>query len=131
MGFDIGTDLLPLADAARVLKISRATLFRYLRQGRIASIEHGGRRFIERAEIEDYFARCRADGRKQRNERARRAERGTRGHNRRKTRSEYQNDPALIAPEQDAWCGGTRTVAQLVAIRAQDEQGSHPSGQTA
>ena len=122
MGFDIGTDLLPLADAARVLKISRATLFRYLRQGRIASIEHGGRRFIERSEIQDYFARRSAEGRKQRHERARRTQRGGRRTNDRKARSAQVGEGL---PAEDLWCGGTQTVAQM------PERNSHPSGLTA
>jgi excisionase family DNA binding protein len=122
MGFDIGTDLLPLTDAARVLKISRATLFRYLRQGRLASIEHGGRRFIERAEIQDYFARRSAEGRKQRHERARRTQRGGRQVNGRKARSAQVGEGQ---PTEDLWCGGIGTVAQI------PDRHSHPSGRTA
>ena len=50
------------AEACRVLGIVRRTLNRYVKQGRIAKVEHRGRTYISRRAIADYWARKEHDG---------------------------------------------------------------------
>lgn len=50
--------------AAEALSVSRATVNRLIRDGRLAAFHHGGRVWVDQAEIDDYFARLRFDGAK-------------------------------------------------------------------
>jgi excisionase family DNA binding protein len=53
----IGDEYLPVVEACGNLGISRRTMNRYIEEGLIASVKHGGRLFISRRAIEDYWAR--------------------------------------------------------------------------
>lgn len=64
-------ELLTYAEAAEALRVSRATLFRMVSEGRLAAIKHANRSYIERREIADYFDRLRAEAVKARAARAR------------------------------------------------------------
>lgn len=68
----IGTDLLDWQAACEALHVHRATLNRYVREGRIAAIEHGRRKYIAREEIEAYWQRRRDESAKDRLNRAKR-----------------------------------------------------------
>jgi excisionase family DNA binding protein len=56
--------LLNVKATAEALSVSRATVWRLIRDGRLAAFHHGGKVWVDRAEIDDYFARLRADGAK-------------------------------------------------------------------
>ncbi len=62
--------LLTVGDAAAELHVSRSTVYRMIGVGKLADIEHGGRKWIERTELYDYRARARSAGAKKRTDRA-------------------------------------------------------------
>jgi excisionase family DNA binding protein len=62
--------LLSVTAAGKVLDVSNPTIYRLISHGKLAALRHGGRTWIERAEITDYFARERAEASKRRAERA-------------------------------------------------------------
>lgn len=66
-------DLLDVHTAAAELDISRSKLYRLIADGELAAIQHGRRRFVERQEIEAYWARRRDEAHKTRAHRAKRA----------------------------------------------------------
>ena len=73
MAEDPLAQLLAMEDAAVRLKVHKNTLYRMIRAGKIAAIKHGNQMWIEHAEMEDYFARQRAEGQKLRVALAKRA----------------------------------------------------------
>ncbi len=64
--------MLTVDDAAAELYVSRATVYRMIRDGKLAAIEHGGKSWVERTELGDYIARARSVAAKRRTERAKR-----------------------------------------------------------
>jgi excisionase family DNA binding protein len=69
--FNADAELLDYEAAMAELKISRNTLYRWVAAGRIAAIKHGRHSYIERAEIDAYWARQRDEALKARAARAR------------------------------------------------------------
>jgi excisionase family DNA binding protein len=65
------TRLLTSAEAADALKVSVATLYRYVREGRLAAIKHGRSQYIDEAEIAAYWSRLKDQALKTRANRAR------------------------------------------------------------
>lgn len=63
-------DRVSVYEAARMLEISRATLYRVAKRGELAISKIGGRAWVRKSELADYLARRDADGFKQRAERA-------------------------------------------------------------
>lgn len=53
---------LTLSDAAAALRVTRRTLYRYMHNGKLAGFRHGGRTYIARRQITEYFARLEAEG---------------------------------------------------------------------
>ena len=49
-----------IAEAARILRMSRAQLYRRIQQGCIVPQKDGGRTYITRAELERYVEACNA-----------------------------------------------------------------------
>lgn len=63
----------PIDHAATLLNVSRRTLERWIADGRIAALKIGHRTLIEQAELDDFYARARADATRKRYTRARAA----------------------------------------------------------
>ncbi|MGH3978433.1 MAG: helix-turn-helix domain-containing protein [Pseudonocardiaceae bacterium] len=74
-------DLLNIDQAAEILDVSRATVQRMIAEGRLAALHHAGKRWVERAEIDDYFARQRAAAAQDRATRARHNSRTRKNNN--------------------------------------------------
>jgi excisionase family DNA binding protein len=66
-------DHLTIHEATGVLGVHRRTLYRYIKRGLIASFKHAGRTYINRSEIDAYFARLQMEGDKYRAAAERRA----------------------------------------------------------
>lgn len=64
--------MLTVDDAAAELYVSRATVYRMIRDGKLAAIEHGGKSWVERTELDDYITRVRSAAAKRRTEHAKR-----------------------------------------------------------
>jgi excisionase family DNA binding protein len=56
--------LLSVEATAEALSVSEPTLYRMISDDRIAAVHHGGQSWVEQAEIDNYFARLRAEGAK-------------------------------------------------------------------
>ncbi|WP_028924228.1 helix-turn-helix domain-containing protein [Pseudonocardia acaciae] len=69
-------DLLTYAEAAAVLGKKPRTVERWVRDGVIAAIKVGASRRIERRELDDYFARRRAEANRERAAAAKARKRG-------------------------------------------------------
>lgn len=59
-------DRLDINAAAAVLGVHRRTVFRYIREGRLAAFKHAGRAYVARSEIDAYFTRLQMEGDRQR-----------------------------------------------------------------
>lgn len=70
--------LLTVADAAKALGVSDNSVYRLVTDGKLAALRHGGKSWIERDEINDYFTRQRAEAAKVRDQRAKKARAGDR-----------------------------------------------------
>lgn len=72
-----GEEALTVDEAAAELRLNRATFYRYVRAGRIAKFRHGGRTYVFRRWIKQYWQEQAqaADTEKSRNARAQRARR--------------------------------------------------------
>ena len=73
VNYDPATELLSYDQVAARLRGSKRTLERYVRDGLIASIKIGARCAIERCELDDFFARERAEASRRRAGRAKAA----------------------------------------------------------
>ena len=51
-----------LEATAEALSVSEPTLYRMISDDRMAAVHHGGQSWVEQAEIDNYFARLRAEG---------------------------------------------------------------------
>lgn len=60
------TGLLDARAVAKALRVSVSSLYRMISAGQLAAIKHGGKSWIEHAEINDYFDRASADAAKRR-----------------------------------------------------------------
>lgn len=69
---------LTVPEAALALGVSERTLWRLIYDGKLAALPHGRRAWIERNEIDDYFARQRAEASKLREQRAKAKRSGNR-----------------------------------------------------
>lgn len=67
------TDRLALDDVATELGVVRRTLERWIADGQIAALKIGHHTFIERSELDDFYARARADAARARSARAKAA----------------------------------------------------------
>lgn len=68
-----GTQFLPLDEALAELQITKRTFLRYCQTGKIAKIVHGGRIYVKREWIDDYWNRRAQDAQKDARARAKRA----------------------------------------------------------
>lgn len=71
-------DLLSIRAAGEVMELSDNSIYRLISDGKLAALRHGGKSWIERVEITDYFARLKSEAGKRRAERAK-ARRPSRG----------------------------------------------------
>ena len=62
--------LLSIQETARLLEVNANSVYKLITSGKLASLRHGGKSWIEPAEIVDYFARERAEASKLRAQRA-------------------------------------------------------------
>lgn len=53
---------LTVRQAAAVLHVTPRTLYRYMAKGMLAGLKHGGRTYVSRRQIGEYFARLEAEG---------------------------------------------------------------------
>lgn len=53
---------LTITEAADALHVTRRTLYRYIRSGKLAGFRHGGHTYVARRQIREYFARLEAEG---------------------------------------------------------------------
>lgn len=67
------TERHPIDTAAALLHVSRRTLERWIADGRIAALKIGHRTLIEQPELDDFYARARAEAARKRFNRAKAA----------------------------------------------------------
>lgn len=51
---------LTISGAAAALRVSNNTIYRLINDGKLAALVHGGKSWVQRAEIDDYLARKQA-----------------------------------------------------------------------
>lgn len=56
---------MPLDEALELLKIDRSTAYRYIEEGKLAKVKHGGRTWITRRSIQEYEEALIADATKE------------------------------------------------------------------
>lgn len=76
--YDPLAGLLTVPQTAKALALSENSIYRMIVDGRLAAIRHGGKSWIEPAEIDDYLARQRADAARRREQRAKATRSGER-----------------------------------------------------
>lgn len=59
---DGGEELLTIPEAMRELDIGRTAFYRYVRNGKITTIRHGGRSYVARSTMTAYWTRLRDEG---------------------------------------------------------------------
>ena len=55
-------ELLTISDLLKILRISRTSLWRHMKAGRIQTIRIGARVFFEPAAVDAFLVRCRQEG---------------------------------------------------------------------